>query len=178
LTDLTAARKSVEAHIRDVPDFPSPGILFKDLTPMLAVPEALELGVRALAEPFRLERIDRVVGIEARGFVFGAPVALELGVGFVPIRKPGKLPHETMSVSYDLEYGSDTLEMHADAIGKGQRVLVVDDLLATGGTAAAAVELLDRAGADVVGCTFLIELGFLAGRERLSGTRVEALIAY
>jgi len=178
VADLDAARKTVDALIRDIPDYPQPGILFKDLTPVLAAPEALEQSVQAIVEPYRSAGIDRVVGIEARGFLFGVPAALELGAGFVPVRKPGKLPHETVSVSYTLEYGQGTLEMHVDAIEAGQRVLIVDDLLATGGTADAARTLVNEAGAEIVGFSFLVELGFLEGRRRLDGTRIETLITY
>jgi len=178
VSDIAKARKIVEGLIRDVPDFPKPGIVFKDLTPLLAVPDGLRQAVWAISEPFRGERVDHVVGIEARGFVFGAPAALELGVGFVPVRKAGKLPDATISVSYDLEYGTDTLEIHADGLRPGDRVLIVDDLLATGGTAAAATELVAKTGAEVVGISFLVELEFLAGRKRLNATRVESLIRY
>jgi len=178
VSDIAAARKTVEALIRDVPDFPKPGILFKDLTPLLAVPDALRQAVWAISQPFLDQRIDHVVGIEARGFVFGAPAALELGAGFVPVRKPGKLPHATMSVSYDLEYGTDALEIHADGLRRGDRVLIVDDLLATGGTAAAAIELVEKTGAEVVGISFLVELEFLAGRKQLKTPRIESLVSY
>ena len=178
MVDLETARKTVRTLIRDVPDFPKPGILFKDLTPVLAAPEALEQAVQAMAEPFRHERIDHVVGIEARGFVFGAPTALALGAGFVPVRKPGKLPHEVVSVTYDLEYGTDTLEIHLDGLGRGERVLIIDDLLATGGTAAAAIELVGKTGAELVGISFLVELGFLEGRKRLKAPRIESLVRY
>lgn len=178
MSDIAAARKTVEALIRDVPDFPKPGILFKDLTPLLAVPEALRQAVWGISQPFADERIDQVVGIEARGFVFGAPAALALKAGFVPVRKPGKLPHATMSVSYDLEYGTDALEIHADGLRRGDRVLIVDDLLATGGTAAAAIELVEKTGAEVVGISFLVELEFLAGRKQLNTPRIESLISY
>jgi adenine phosphoribosyltransferase len=164
--------------IRDIPDFPKPGILFRDLTPLLSDPGGLRDSVAALADPFRGESIDRVLGIESRGFVLGAPVAIELGVGFVPIRKPGKLPHRTLEVSYELEYGSDTVEMHVDAVRSGERVLVVDDLIATGGTAGATVELARKAGAEVVACSFLIELTALGGRDRLQIDRVHSVIAY
>jgi adenine phosphoribosyltransferase len=178
LADLDAARKTVEALIRDVHDYPQEGIVFKDLTPVLAAPEALEQGVQAIIDPYRDAAIDRVVGIEARGFLFAVPAALELGAGFVPARKPGKLPHETVSVSYALEYGTGSLEMHVDAIEKGQRVLIVDDLLATGGTADAARQLVIAAGAEVVGFSFLVELDFLAGRRRLDGARIESLVHF
>jgi adenine phosphoribosyltransferase len=164
--------------IRDVKDFPKPGIVFKDVTPVLLEPKLLQAAVRAMAEPFRSARINRVVSIESRGFLFGAPIALELGAGLVPIRKPGKLPAATQRVEYALEYGTDALEMHHDAVQAGDRVLVVDDVLATGGTANAAAQLVGGTGASVVGFSFLIELDFLSGRERLQGRRVEALLHY
>jgi adenine phosphoribosyltransferase len=164
--------------IRDIPDFPKPGILFRDLTPLLSDAMGLRDSVAALAAPFHGERIDRVLGIESRGFVLGTPVALELGVGFVPVRKPGKLPHRTLGVSYDLEYGSDTVEMHVDAVRPGERVLVVDDLIATGGTASATVELARKAGGEVVACAFLIELTALGGRNRLHVDHIHAVIDY
>lgn len=178
LAEFDLVQQKIDALIRDIPDFPKPGILFKDLTPVLADPEAMEQCVLALAAPYRDDKIDRVVGIEARGFLFGAPVALELGVGFVPVRKPGKLPHDTHNVSYQLEYGTDTLEMHVDALEPGHRVLVVDDLLATGGTAAAALDLVRKTGAEIVGCAFLVELTFLEGRQRLTLDRVSSLLSY
>ena len=178
MADLDAARKTVDSLIRDIPDYPQAGIVFKDLTPVLASPDALAQGVQAIIEPFRNAGIDRVVGIEARGFLFAVPAALELGAGFVPARKPGKLPHETVSVSYELEYGTGSLEMHVDAIEKGQRVLIVDDLLATGGTADAARQLVVAAGGEIVGFSFLVELDFLNGRDRLEGARIESLVHY
>ena len=162
--------------VRDVPDFPKPGILFRDITPLLASPEAFHAAVGAMADPFRQTRVDRVVGIEARGFMFGAAIARELGLGFVPVRKPGKLPGRTERVAYGLEYGSDALEMHSDAFASGETALVVDDVLATGGTAAAAVELVERLGARVAGLSFFIELGPLGGRSRLSGHRAHAVL--
>ncbi|MGH0037012.1 MAG: adenine phosphoribosyltransferase [Myxococcota bacterium] len=164
--------------IRDIPDFPKPGILFRDLTPLLSDPAGLRESVAALAEPYRGDPIDRVLGIESRGFVLGAPVAIELGVGFVPVRKPGKLPHRTLEVSYDLEYGSDTVEMHVDAVHPGERVLIVDDLIATGGTAAASVELVRKAGAEVVSCAFLMELTALCGREKLGVDHIHSVLDY
>jgi len=165
-------------HIRDIPDFPKPGILFRDLTPLLSHGPALRESVCALAEPFRDDGIDYVLGTEARGFIFGAPVAIELGVGFVPIRKPGKLPYETHQVSYELEYGTDQVEMHVDALDDSHRVLIVDDLIATGGTAQATVEIARRAGAEVVACAFVIELSALAGRDRLDVERVHTVLRY
>jgi adenine phosphoribosyltransferase len=164
--------------IRDIPDFPQPGILFRDLTPLLQDARGLRGAVQAVADPFRKDRIDYVLGIESRGFVLGAPVALELGVGLVLVRKKGKLPHQTLEASYDLEYGTDSVEMHADALSPGERVVVVDDLVATGGTASAAIALARKAGADVVGCSFLIELTALNGRRRLGVDRVHAVIQY
>lgn len=159
--------EELRRRIRTIPDFPKPGILFRDVTPLLLEPEGLRGAVEALAEPFRGAAIDRVLGIESRGFMLGTPVALTLGVGFGLIRKAGKLPHETHAVTYALEYGEDSVEMHTDAVEPGQRVLVVDDLIATGGTAEAALRLARQAGGEVVGCSFLIELAGLGGRERL-----------
>src|SRR6266487_6623156 len=166
--------------IRDVPDFPKRGIVFKDVTPVLLDIALFGRAVKLMADPYRAARITRVVSIESRGFLFGAPIALELGAGLVPIRKPGKLPAATQRVEYALEYGSDALEMHHDAVGRGDRVLVVDDVLTTGGTAAAAAQLVGRAGGggNVRGFSFLIELDFLKGRQRLQGERVEALLHY
>ena len=170
--------EGLREHIRDIPDFPKPGIVFKDITPLLLDPASLDLAVRLLAEWARPREIDYVLAAEARGFILGAALARELGVGFVPARKPGKLPHDTVSAEYILEYGVDALEMHADALADGARVLLHDDLLATGGTASAVVDLVRRMGAEVVGCAFLIELSFLSGRDRLVGLDVQALIAY
>ena len=164
--------------IRDVRDFPKPGIVFKDVTPVLLDPNLLGAAVDLMAEPYRDARINRVVSIESRGFLFGPPIALKLGAGLVPIRKPGKLPAATQRVEYALEYGTDALEMHHDAVQAGDRVLVVDDVLATGGTASAAAQLVGTTGAAVVGFSFLIELDFLNGRQRLQGRRVEALLHY
>ncbi len=153
--------------IRDVPDWPEPGIMFKDITPLLAAPEGMAWAVDRLYEPFVGKHIDLVVGIESRGFIFGVPVARALGAGFVPIRKPGKLPRSTVRREYALEYGTDAVEMHADAVAPGQRVLVVDDVLATGGTMAASCELVTECGAELIGAAVLIELEFLAGSERV-----------
>ncbi len=164
--------------IRDVPDFPKPGIMFKDITPMLGNPRVFRAVVDGIAEAFRGRKIDIVAAAEARGFLFGAPLALALGVGFVPIRKPGKLPYQTVSLEYELEYGSDRLEMHNDAVGQGTRVLLLDDVLATGGTMRACRELVEQAGAQVVACAFVVELGFLQGRARLGSTEVFSLINY
>jgi len=167
-------------YIRDVPDFPKPGILFRDLTPLLGNAQALQLAVKALADPFRGAGVDCVVGTEARGFIFGTPVAMELGVGFVPARKPGKLPHETFEAHYELEYGTDHVEMHVDALRPGSRVLVVDDLIATGGTAEAPIDLLGTVGGEVVGASFVIDLPDLGGSRRLAdrGIRVTSLCAF
>jgi adenine phosphoribosyltransferase len=166
------------ARIRDIPDFPKPGIMFKDITPLLLDAEALRAAVSGLADWARPRGVDYVVAAEARGFILGAALAIELGAGFVPARKPGKLPHDTISAEYILEYGVDSLELHADALAHGARVLIHDDLLATGGTARALADLVSGAGAEVVGCAFLVELGFLRGRERLAGYDVKALISY
>ena len=162
--------------IRDIPDFPQPGIVFKDITPLLKDHAGLTAAVDAMAAPWAEARIDAVLAVEARGYLLGTPVALKLGAGFVPARKPGKLPYETVSVDYDLEYGSDTIEMHRDAVEAGQRVLIVDDILATGGTLAAAIRMVEGAGAEVVGLSVLAELGFLEGRLRLQGYRLEAVM--
>ena len=165
-------------RIRDVPDFPQPGIIFKDITTLLRDGPALRQAIDQLTEHVRDWGIDVVVGMESRGFIFAAPIAYLLGVGFVPVRKLGKLPSETVSAEYELEYGTNTLEMHVDAVEPGARVLVVDDLLATGGTVAATIELIEQVGGVVVGTAFLIELTFLNGRRRLDGYRVARLITY
>ena len=162
--------------VLDVPDFPTPGILFRDVTPLLATPRAFSMAITAMAEPFQAQPPDKVLGIEARGFMFGAPLARELGVGFVPARKPGKLPRQTRRVDYGLEYGKDQLEVHSDAFLTGERVLIADDVLATGGTAAAAASLIEGLGATVIGLTFFIELAALRGRTRLSERRIHALL--
>ena len=164
--------------IRDVPGFPRAGIVFKDITPILADPVLFRETLEALGRPFKGGSVEKVLGIESRGFIFGPPLAVQLDAGFVPARKPGKLPRETISETYALEYGSDALEIHRDALRKGERVLVVDDLLATGGTAAAAARLVKRQGAEVVGVAFVIELEFLRGRDRLGGLRVHSLVRY
>lgn len=171
--DLDALRRC----IRDIPDFPVEGVTFRDITPLLADPTALAASVDLLSEPF-LGSVDVVAGVEARGFIFAAPVAHRLGAGFIPIRKPGKLPWSTVSAAYELEYGIDTLEIHEDAVGPGDRVLLVDDVLATGGTAAAAASLIEGAGATLVGCSFLIELDGLGGRSHLGERSVHALVHY
>ncbi|MBN1588899.1 MAG: adenine phosphoribosyltransferase [Pirellulales bacterium] len=165
-------------YIRSVPDFPKPGILFRDIAPLLASPAAFGKAIRQLAEHFRGTPIDLIATAEARGFLVGAPLALELGVGLVPIRKPGKLPYKTLSHTYDLEYGTDTLEMHADAVPQGARVLVVDDLLATGGTVRACCRMVEKAGGQVAACAFLIELVALGGAKKLAGYDVFSLIQY
>jgi adenine phosphoribosyltransferase len=165
-------------YIRDVPGFPKPGIVFKDITPLLVEPAAFDDAVRRLADYARPLDVELIVAAEARGFIFGGALARELGVGFVPARKPGKLPHETVSVEYGLEYGVDALELHADAIRGGTRVLIHDDVLATGGTAKAKVDLVERLGGRVAGCAFVVELSFLKGRELLAGYDVHALVAY
>lgn len=163
-------------HLRDVPDFPEPGIVFKDITPLLADAQAFRLAVDSISAPYLDSSVDLVAGMEARGFLFAAPIAYRLGAGCVPFRKPGKLPYETVEHTYDLEYGTDTLAAHVDAIGPGARVLVVDDVLATGGTAAAACELVEGLGGTIVACAFLLELGFLAGRGRLEGQSVMSVL--
>lgn len=165
--------------IRDVPDFPKPGILFKDITPLLRSPQALETACRLLAEPFRNERVTVVAGIESRGFIFGSIVAQNLGAGFVPIRKPGKLPWTTRKHEYVLEYGRDSLEIHDDALDKSDRVLVIDDVLATGGTLAAATHLVRGFEATLVGAGTVVELEFLAGRKKLDGdVQLHSLLRY
>jgi adenine phosphoribosyltransferase len=164
--------------VRDIPDHPQPGVVFKDITPLLADPKGLAASVDAIVERFADARVDRVVGIEARGFIFGAPVAHAMGAGFVPVRKPGKLPWQTRGEEYALEYGTDRLEMHLDALGADHRVLIVDDVLATGGTAAATARLVEHAGATVVGLAFLMELEFLAGRSKLGMHDVQSLLRY
>jgi len=166
------------ALIRDVPDFPKPGITFKDITPLLADPEAFAEVVDRLAEPFVGRGVTKVVGIEARGFVVAAPVAHRLGAGFVPVRKPGKLPWETASEAYELEYGTDELEVHLDAIAPGEKVLVVDDVIATGGTALAAARLVEGLGGQVVGLAFLLSLAFLGGTDRLGELPHVSLLTY
>jgi adenine phosphoribosyltransferase len=164
--------------IREVPDFPRPGILFKDITPILGEPGLLRETVEALAGPFRSEGITKVLGIESRGFIFAPLLAVALGTGFVPARKPGKLPWKTVSESYTLEYGSDALEIHRDALRPGDKVLVVDDLLATGGTASAAARLVEKLGGEVTAAAFVIELGFLGGRLKLPVSRVHTLVKF
>ena len=164
--------------IREVPDFPKPGINFYDITTLLKHPEGLESTIDTMTELCRGLQIDTIVGVESRGFIFGTPLAYQLGVGFVPVRKPKKLPADVASVSYELEYGTDTLEIHRDAVGEGHNVLIVDDLLATGGTARAVVDLIEGLGGNVVGLHFVIELGFLNGRSKFEGYDVKSLINY
>jgi len=168
----------VESFIRDVPDFPKEGILFKDITPLLQSPVGLARALDGLAELVDPSTYDVICGIEARGFIFGTALASKLGKGFIPIRKPGKLPWKTESESYQLEYGSDTVEIHVDAAEQGRRFLMVDDLLATGGTMGAALKLVRRIGAEPVACAFVIELGFLPGREQLGDTPAFSLVQY
>lgn len=170
--------QDLRAYIRDIPDFPTPGIMFKDITPLLLDPAALDLAVSRLAGLLAPSQIDYVVAAEARGFILGAALARELKAGFVPARKPGKLPGETVSAEYALEYGIDALEVHADALAGGAKVLVHDDLLATGGTAGALCELVEGMGGQIVGCAFLIELRFLHGRARLEPRPVHSLIEF
>ncbi len=165
-------------YIRDIPDFPKPGILFRDITPLLAAPDAFAQCIDSMASYFRDRHVDVIVAAEARGFIFAAPIALALRAAFVPIRKPGKLPYATRAFQYELEYGTDTLEMHVDGVGQGQRVLVVDDLLATGGTVDACCQLLRLCGAQIVGCVFAIELLGLKGASRLADYEVVSIIRY
>lgn len=167
---------NLESYIRDIPDFPKPGIIFKDITPLLAAPEGLRACIDTITDAYRAAGITKVLGAEARGFILGGAIAYALGAGFVPARKPGKLPAETTSARYSLEYGVDTLEMHTGAVGPGDVVLIIDDVLATGGTAAAKAELVTGSGAIVAGYAFLIELDFLAGREKLGDQRIVSLI--
>ena len=172
---MTAKLKQL---IRDVPDFPKPGIVFRDITPLLADPDGLAESCSAMADPFRQANIDLVVGVESRGFIFGTVVARELNVGFVPIRKPGKLPYKTISEEYQLEYGSDKIEIHADAVKAGQRILMIDDLLATGGTMKAACQLVEHLGGEIIGISFIIELAFLNGRSLIENYNIHSLITY
>lgn len=170
--------ESLRAMIREVPDFPKPGILFYDITTLLYHAAAFREAIELMTEPYRDERIDIVVGMESRGFILSAPMALHLDAGFVPVRKLGKLPSETISVEYELEYGTNTLEVHRDAIRPRQRVLIVDDLLATGGTVLGTIDLVQQLKGEIVGLSFLVELGFLKGRERLAGHRIASVIGY
>jgi adenine phosphoribosyltransferase len=174
----TVSVETLRAQIREIPDFPKPGILFYDITTLLKEPGPFKESIDLLIEPFADTRIDAVVGMESRGFIFSAPMAYRLDAGFVPVRKLGKLPAETVSVEYALEYGTNTLEIHKDAIMPGQRVLIVDDLLATGGTVLGTIELVHQLKAEVVGLAFLVELLFLKGRDRLSEHRIHSVIQY
>jgi len=172
------SKPKLSDYIRSIPDFPKPGILFRDITPLLAAPAAFRAAVAELADRFRGKQIDVVAAAEARGFIFAGPLALELDAALVPIRKPGKLPYKTLSFTYELEYGTDTLEMHADAVPAGANVLVVDDLLATGGTVEACCRMVEKAGGNVAGCAFLIELVGLGGAKRIAQYEVLSLIKY
>ena len=169
---------NLKKYIKDIPDFPEPGVLFRDVTPLLADKDAYQESIRLLSDFAKEKKVDLVVGPEARGFLFGCPVALTLNCGFVPVRKPGKLPREVVSQSYDLEYGSNEIQMHSDSIQPGQNVLIVDDLLATGGTVDAAVSLIEKMGGNVVGIAFLIELEALKGRELLKDYDVYSVLKY
>jgi adenine phosphoribosyltransferase len=173
-----AHEMNLKDYIRDVPDFPKPGILFRDITPLLANPDAFREVIRRLADHYRNRRVEIVVAAEARGFIFAAPLAIELKAGFVPVRKPGKLPFDTHAFHYELEYGTDTLELHVDGVRSGQKVLVVDDLLATGGTVEACCKLLEKAGAEIVGCAFLIALDALKGAQRVAPHQSYCLLHY
>lgn len=169
---------NLEQYLRDIQDFPKEGILFKDITPLLLNPEGREKMMEALLSTLKNKQIDKVVGVESRGFFFGILLAEKLNAGFIPVRKPNKLPFETISASYELEYGQDTLEMHIDAIKKGDRILIHDDVLATGGTAKAVCELVERLGGEIIQCNFLIELSFLNGREKINKSEIFAAITY
>ena len=164
--------------IRNIPDFPEPGIVYRDITPLVRDPATLRLAVHQLIHPFIGERLTAIVGMEARGFIFGSLAAWDLGIGFVPLRKPGKLPHDVHSVSYDLEYGSASLEVHVDALTDQDRVLIIDDVLATGGTAAASCQLIQKLGAEISACAFVVELDALEGREKLSDYRIHSLLHF
>ena len=168
----------LKSLIRDIPDFPKPGILFRDITPLLASPDGLRAVNDAFVERVKDLGITKIAAVEARGFLFATPLAMQLDIGLVPVRKPGKLPHETLSFDYELEYGTDTLEIHADAIGEGDKVLIIDDLLATGGTVGACVELIKKAGGEVTACAFVIELAFLGGAAKLDDVPIISLVTY
>lgn len=168
----------LKAKIRDIPDFPKPGIIFKDITPLVKDPATMRLATHQLIHPFLGEDITAVAGMEARGFIFGTLAAWELGVGFIPLRKPGKLPYDVQSVSYDLEYGSASLEAHTDAFNAGDKVLLIDDLLATGGTARASCDLVEKLGGQVVACAFVVELDFLQGRKQLDAYQIHSLVHF
>jgi adenine phosphoribosyltransferase len=177
-SDRDPSALDLKHYIRDIPDFPKPGILFKDITPLLGNARAFRASVERLAERFAGQQLDLVAAAEARGFLFAAPHAVALDIGLVPIRKPGKLPYHTVAQQYELEYGTDRLEMHSDALSAGKRVLLVDDVLATGGTMRACLELVEQTGATIVACAFVVELAFLDGRPRLEPYNVESLITY
>jgi adenine phosphoribosyltransferase len=168
----------LEKYIRDIPNFPKPGVVYKDITPMLQSPKAMQLAVEAFLERLDGQKIDKVIGIESRGFFFATLLAQKLNAGFVPIRKPGKLPYKTHKESYSLEYGNDALEIHQDAVAAGEKVLIHDDVLATGGTALAACNLVEKLGGEIVQCNFLVELEFLKGREKLKQQKVESLLKF
>ncbi len=178
MTDLGLTELNLVDYVRDVPDFPKPGILFRDITPLLAAPQAFHAAIDRLVDRYAGQRIDSVVAAESRGFIFGAPLALKLNAAFIPVRKPGKLPYDTHSHSYDLEYGSDMLEIHADALQAGQRVLVIDDLLATGGTVQACLQLLEHFDVEIVECAFVIHLRGLEGEKKLTPHPVYSLLEY
>ncbi|MBT3468405.1 MAG: adenine phosphoribosyltransferase [Opitutae bacterium] len=169
---------NLQNYIRDISNFPKEGILFKDITPLLAEPKALRETIRQLADRFKDSGATKILGAEARGFIFGAALACEMGVGFIPVRKPGKLPHKTLTATYKLEYGTDTLCMHADALRAGEKILIIDDVLATGGTIGGILQLTSQVGAEITGIGFLMELSFLNGREKMLGHRVESLITF
>src|SRR5688572_6597147 len=175
---MTPDASWLKEHIRDIPDFPKPGVVFKDLTPLLSDVDAFRFAVDGIADHFAGRQVDKVLGVEARGFILAAPIAYRFGAGFVPVRKPGKLPWEIERQEYELEYGSDLLEIHRDAVQPGQGVLIVDDVLATGGTAAATIRLVERLGGTLVGLGFVLELGFLHGREAIRGHEALSLITY
>lgn len=170
--------QNIENYIRDIKDFPKPGIIFKDITPLLANPEAHKQCLNALLDLIGNQKIDKVVGMESRGFLFGTQIANALNAGFVPVRKPGKLPYKTLSQTYQLEYGTDTLEIHEDAIKKGERVLIHDDVLATGGTAKATCELVEKLGGEIVQCNFIMQISFLKGSEKLKPHTVTSVLNY
>ena len=175
---MTVTFPRIRAAIRDVPDFPKPGILFKDITPILGDPALFAEVIDELASRYQSMRIDKIAAMESRGFIFGAPLAPRIGAGFVPLRKFGKLPYSTVAETFNLEYGTETLEVHTDAIAPGERVLIIDDLLATGGTAEAAVRLVKRIGGDVAEMAFVVELAFLGGRRRLAGIPVYSMVVF
>ncbi|AMV38721.1 adenine phosphoribosyltransferase [Planctomyces sp. SH-PL62] len=174
----TSAAVDIRQWIRDIPDFPKPGVLFKDITPLLSSSEAFRASIDLLEAEFRDKRIDVIAAAEARGFIFGAPLAIKMNAGFVPIRKPGKLPYATIAQEYALEYGQDRLEVHSDALGPGRRVLLLDDVLATGGTMGACRDLVKSTGAELVACAFVIELSFLGGRAKLEPCEIFSLVTY